>query len=285
MAEVEEEPTLEEIAAAIDQADTERVAIALALILQSAWENRVQAALVIANQAIESGATIDEAIGAMQAELGTPMRQQVEQQMQSGVRILYRIGNREVQSPDVGPRRQRTIRHMDNSSLFWVENHYERFVQERIRDVSEQNFREGLGAFRSGRNFAKSQLGRQFSKSQSYWELLANSTATRTRELAHMDGFIEQGVDPEISAVLDARTSCICRTLDGTQLPVEVLAEHKNAVLDAESPEEVKEDVSPWLPCSRIRTLEAQGPEALAEAGVVNPPYHGHCRSALIRPL
>jgi hypothetical protein len=159
-------------------------------------------------------------------------------------------------------------------------------VQRRIQSVSGEALRDGLGAFRSGRQFAESRLGQQFSKSQSYWELLSNATATRTRELAHIDGFVQAGVEEvEINAVLDSRTSCICRTLDGTRIPVEALAEFKGEMLATDDPTEIKEEVSPWLECSRVRSLKAQGPEALADAGVVAPPFHGHCRSTLSVPI
>jgi len=56
-------------------------------------------------------------------------------------------------------------------------------------------------------------------------------------------------------------------------------------MLSTDDPTEIKEEVSPWLPCKQIRTLERQGPEALADAGVVAPPFHGHCRSTLSVPI
>jgi len=283
---MEDQPTLEELAAILDRADTEEVAGALAVALQGAWAGQVATALSTADEALEGGATVQEAIGTMRRSLSTGMRRQSQPQVELSVELLYRIGQREAGTPGLGAQATPTISFEEDFTTFWVENHYDRFVQDRIRSVSEQNFRDGLGAFRSGRNFAESRLGQEFGKSQSYWELLANSTATRTRELSHIDGFAERGIEEVfIDAVLDARTSCICRTLDETRFAVEDLIEWKQEMLEASDPVQIKETVSPWLPCETIQRLEAQGPEALLRRNIVSPPFHGHCRSRLSIPV
>lgn len=285
MAEVDDETTLEEAAALLDRIDTEQVALLLAAALQQGWENQVRRAMIRASNALQGGATEEEAIGLMRAELSGPMRARAAGPVREAVRSFYRIGQREVGLQGIGPTGTRTVGFMDDFTLFWIENHYERHVQERIRRVGAQNFRQGVGAFRSGQNFAESALGQQFSKSQSYWELLSNSVATRTREFSHIDGFVERGVEEvEVDAVLDVRTSCICRALNGTSFPVEDLQSHKEEMMNADTPEQVK-DRSPWLSCERVRSLKAAGTDALIDAGVVSPPFHGHCRSSLIRPI
>jgi len=282
--EVDEEPTLEELAAMLERADTEQVAVALAAALQVGWEQQVERALALAVE--QQVRTLQAFTAILQDQLRSQMRRAVARDVRVAVESLYAIGQREVGSPGLTPAGRRTITFMDDYTTFWVENHYDRFVQRRIQSVSRDALQEGLSAFRAGRQFADSPLGRQFSKSQSYWELLANATATRTRELAHIDGFVQAGVEEvEINAVLDSRTSCICRTLDGTRIPVEALAEFKEEMLSTDDPTEIKEEVSPWLECSRIQALKRQGPEALADAGVVAPPFHGHCRSTLSVPL
>jgi len=283
--ETEDEPTLEELLAILDRAETEQVAAALASALMLGWSRQVQQAMQVASQALQGGAKPQEVIGIMQVRLSGPLRNRVSGDVQQGVRALYQIGQREVGASGVSEIGERTISSSTRNTLYWVENHHDRFVQERIRSLSNESVRDGLGTFRSGRRFASSKLGQQFQKSRSYWELLSNATATRTRELSHIYGFVSHGVvEVVIDATIDARTSCICRTLDRTRLPVEALAEWKEEMLEAGDPDDIK-SISPWLSCERIRTLEAQGAQALIDEGVVSPPFHGHCRSRLSRPI
>lgn len=283
MAETDDDPTLEELAAALDRAEVEEVALALAAALQVAWEQQVEAALTVAVQ--QDVRTVSALLQVMSQQLSAPLRSAARPRIRTAVESIYVIGRNETGAGPVGAPGQRSVQFMDDYGTFWVENHFDRFTRRRIQSVSDDAVQDGLGAFRSGQRFANSRLGGAFSKSQSYWELLSNATATRTRELAHIDGYASQGIEEVfIDAVLDARTSCICRTLNGTRLPVEGLVGHKQDLMDTGSPEEVKE-VSPWLKCSRIRTLEAQGPQALLDAGIASPPYHGHCRSRLSVPL
>jgi len=165
--EVDEEPTLEELAAMLERADTEQVAVALATALQVGWERQVEAALAIAVE--EQVRTLEAFTAILEDQLRGQMRRAVSQDVRVAVESLYGIGQREVGVSGLTSAGQRTITFMDDYTTFWVENHYNRFVQQRIQSVSQGALQEGLGAFRAGRQFADSPLGQQFSKSQSYW--------------------------------------------------------------------------------------------------------------------
>jgi len=284
--EVDEDATLEELAAALERADVEEIAEALEEALKEGWTVAIALALEAAENAFQNGATPQETIGVMRSEVTRVFPRRVTPQLNEAVEMTYRIGQREVNAGGISQAGRESINMMNNTSAFWVDNHWERHVQDRIRGVGGDVIEEGLGAFRGGRRFAESSLGQEFGKSQSYWELMSNSVTTRTRELSHIDGFVQRGVEEvEINAVLDSRTSCVCRTLDGTRFDTETLASFKEEMMDADSPEDITNNVSPWLPCSRVQSLKSQGPEALADAGVVSPPFHGHCRSTLTVPL
>lgn len=286
MAEVDDQLTLEELSAILDRAGAEQIAQALAIAITLAWTGQVQAALQAANQAFQAGATIEQVIEVFGTQLSRRLATRVAQDVQRSVEMLYQLGRSEVGAAGITATGRGTIQFMEDSTLFWIENHFDRHVQERIQNLGREVFEEGLGAVRAGQRFAQSELGRQFAKSRSYWELLANAVTTRTRELAHIDAFDDLGFDEVmIDAVIDVRTSCICRTLDGTRIPVSALVRFKEKMMNAESPLEIKNEISPWLSCERVRTLKSQGPEALARAGVVSPPFHGHCRSRLSAPV
>ena len=282
---MEDEPTEEELAALLDQLGAEEVAAFIAAALQSAWQRQVQVALQRATEAREAGSTTDEVVGIFRTALARELADEAAADVRTGVRTAYQRG---LQDPVVQPlttANQPSVSFMQDYSLFWVESHYDRTVQDRIRRIGGEAIDEGLSRFRAGRRFADSTLGQQFSKSQSYWELLSNAVTTRTRELAHVDQFVESGIEEVmIDAVIDARTSCICQTLDQTRLPVSALAGYKEELLNLESPTEIK-NASPWLSCDEIQRLKTNGPEALVERGIISPPFHGHCRSRLSVPI
>lgn len=286
MAEVDDELTLEELSAILDRADAEQIAQALAIALTLAWTRQVQAALQAANEVFQAGATIETVIQVFGTQLSRRLATQVAQDVQDSIEVLYQIGRSEAGAAGVTATGRGTIQFMEESTLFWIENHFDRHVQSRIQGLGREVFEEGLGRFRAGQRFAESELGRQFAKSNSYWELLANAVTTRTRELAHIDAFDDLGFDEAvIDAIIDIRTSCVCRTLDRTRIPVPALVRFKEKMMGAETPLEVKNDISPWLPCERVRALKSQGTDALVRAGVISPPFHGHCRSRLSAPI
>ena len=77
-------------------------------------------------------------------------------------------------------------------------------------------------------------------------------------------------------AVLDDRTSEICKSLDGKEWSIYQAAEIIEAVATS-PPEEVKE-ISPWL---RAEEYEGLTDTELADMGVIVPPRHANCRSTL----
>lgn len=280
---------LRAIAAGREQARTEEVAALLERLLRQEWDRSTTTALeeIAATLEQQGGQMardeVDELIGQMRPFLQSQLRSAVQTGVATAVETSYSIGQEAVSveaaaSLNVTDRRVQNF--LSDNATFWVGNHYDQQVQERIRDAADEVFEnEGgvLGRRKAARKF-RDAFGQQFQKSESYWRMLSNDVTTKSREFGRVEGFVKAGIEEYmIDAILDRRTSDICRTLDGKVFDVEQAVEHRDAVVSADEPEAIKEQ-SPWLEAEVIEPLSN---EELAERGVLTPPFHGNCRTSL----
>jgi SPP1 gp7 family putative phage head morphogenesis protein len=155
-------------------------------------------------------------------------------------------------------------------------------------------------------------------RAQSYWKLVALNAANRARSYGHLRSMSDAGVSQYIfSAVMDERTSVVCRALDGTTFPVSgSLNRFSDLAIDSEGDYTAAEKVMPFVkeraldgggvemfvePPGMGRTVIATAsdrglgradyrpevrdklpPAALQAAGVSVPPLHQACRSSII---
>jgi len=77
----------------------------------------------------------------------------------------------------------------------------------------------------------------------------------------------------KVKAILDKRTSAICRALNGRIIEVAELSRQKEAILSAQSKEELKQ-AQPWLKASQVA--------GDLPSGYGLPPYHYRCRTTTV---
>ena len=116
-------------------------------------------------------------------------------------------------------------------------------------------------------------------KSVPYWRVVANAAASRgfhygylkTMEILQIPGY-------RLQAVLDLKTSDICRTLNGKTFWVNDAVDVLERAYTSDDPEAVKQ-ASPWKPYKEIKELSRDELKAL---GVMVPPFHGSCRTSIV---
>lgn len=154
-----------------------------------------------------------------------------------------------------------------------------------------------------------------------YWRLVALNSANRARSYGHLSTMSRGGIVNYIfSAVVDKRTSNICRSLDGTVFPVSTgMAKFSDLELQSPLDFEAAEKIMPFVRDTRLpngeiemsiappgggRTVlgimsrsgvgradfkppvrELASPSQLAGAGVAVPPIHQACRSTIIADI
>ncbi len=180
------------------------------------------------------------------------------------------------------------------------------------KQIVNRGIRDGIGYREIGKELREQLPGMWGKYGANYSNVVANAGVQRSRAFAQVTAYQEAGIEfAELIAILDQRTTDICRYLDGQVIRVNSVAEILNQTLEIENPEEIK-NVSPWV--STKKNAEGQ-PQLVTRNGVVladilrsgvgnlddngqyrarimgeqlgvdasigPPPYHGYCRTTM----
>lgn len=174
---------------------------------------------------------------------------------------------------------------LTQNTTYWIGEHYGAEVGPRIAEsVRTTIIEQGLGRREAGnalKEIFESEVG---PRSDAYWQGTAASAATRSRNMGHVESFVEGGfAEVEFVAVMDERTSDICRTMNGKVFRVEWVVQQRDALLAAATPEEARA-VAPWPKTDKdsMDLLRSLTPAQLAASGILSPPVHFNCRSVLV---
>lgn len=174
---------------------------------------------------------------------------------------------------------------LTHNQTYWIGEHYGAEVGPRIAETVQQTIIEaGLGRQEAGNALKEIFDGEFGPKSDAYWQGTAASAATRSRNMGHVESFVEGGfAEVEFVAVMDERTSDICRTMNGKVFRVEWVVQQRDALLAATTPEEARA-VAPWPKTDKdsMELLRSLTPAQLAASGILTPPVHFNCRSVLV---
>ncbi len=113
-------------------------------------------------------------------------------------------------------------------------------------------------------------------------DLTANLVTSRLVNYGSLDGMVDEGIRTyQLKATLDARTSHICRTLDGRTFTVREGFRRVEAALRTEDGATLRE-VHPWIPNNMAETLPKLSRREMTEQGWLVPPFHPRCRTIVI---
>lgn len=276
--------------AAIDQLELDMVAV-LERVYQEQFgrpaEDLLSAALELMPEVVpgdRSAALVDQLITLGEGvDLTLDDRRALEDKTEQGYR-LERQGVARQLAVDVtwGLKDQEAVDWLGKETPFWIGRHYDLKTSEWIRSAArEVGLEAGLGVDATADMF-QDLLGRHYQRSRAYWELLATNAITRARNFGGVESFVQGRIlEVEVVAVMDGRTSEICRELNGTVYQVQMAVQQRDQVLGVD-PDGLRQ-VAPWPSLSQVQELVDQPDPAaaLSRAGIVIPPYHGNCRTFL----
>ena len=212
---------------------------------------------------------------------------------------------------------RRIVQHLSTSQANYIRDEYGRRNEafgERARQIVSDGLEAGLGREDLARDLEAAARDVITGRGSFYWETVAGSFVSRGRSFAQLSSYAEAGIDRYlIEAVLDERTTEICRFLDGKTFTVATGLQTFEQV-EAE-PDRISE-VAPWVreaidpdtgrkvlfvergdsrvplaevTRSAVGTRDDRGDfsRALSERdleslGISFPPYHGLCRSSTV---
>lgn len=190
------------------------------------------------------------------------------------------------------------IQHLNGHNTFWVGNHYSANVSASIAET----VRDTMVAAGTSRTVAaaalRTVLKRQFGivnvpngftgSSKSYFEGLAANSSTVARVTGQVRTFDELDVlELEVVNPMDKRTSQQCQHMNGKVFTVQQAKAQVDAELAASDPNDVKA-IHPWVGMPAMKTVSPKAgfqgkadAEALANSGIILPPYHFRCRTTV----
>ena len=170
----------------------------------------------------------------------------------------------------------RAIEVLTKHNCFWLGEHYGKHIGPKISEMTQQAFENGLG-----RNEFANELREAFGGEvggYKYWDVASSAALVRARSFGTIAGMEEAGIaEYEILAMGDERMCPICDNMNGRVFSVSLAREKINEVLEIEDPEKFKEAM-PW----QTTSAKDVSNEALQNAGMSLPPFHGRCRCSLV---
>lgn len=200
---------------------------------------------------------------------------------------------------------KRAMAWMKQDPVLWVKEHYADALTDRVRKVSARAIEQGIGRKELGERL-EALLGPEV-EGYRYWDVVASSNLTRSREWANVESMNEQGVERmRWVTASDERVCPTCGALDGTIFSVKQAVDKQRAIVEKEpTPAEYKL-LSPWVSTKKGEDgptfwIAGEGDEdvdvtdqfdaltpgaaddgsALQDLGIGEPPGHAACRCGL----
>jgi len=132
-------------------------------------------------------------------------------------------------------------------------------LSEKARSIVSDGIAQGLGRGDISQNLREAFQTTTIKRNAFYWDVVASAFVNRARTFSEMSSFTEAGITHYvITAVMDERTSDVCRFMDGKRFSVSTAVEQFQRVEQLRDPEQMKL-LQPWL---QIRQ-DSQGNRAL----------------------
>ena len=165
---------------------------------------------------------------------------------------------------------------MIRSSKYYTNNYFNRFVMPDLHRSISNFLEHGLDPD----TVYKSIQARLYSrlKSVPYWRMVANVAASRSYHYGLTKAGAASGhTSYRLIVIHDDVTSTICKSLSNK---VFWLADANNLMERVAAAEDV-EEVKTLMPWARAKDIEGFTNDNLVDAGIMMPPFHGHCRTTI----
>lgn len=170
---------------------------------------------------------------------------------------------------------------LKNGNLYWVGNSWNAHTQKLLAKALDDYFREGMTREGLTQRFAED-FASVTGRGSVYWEMLADHTATKTREIGRVSGYERAGIKRvQVRAHMDENTTEICRAMHGRIIEVGKMRSQANAYLRAVARRNSASAKEAWDLNADPATIEALGDGELP-SNVASPPYHFRCRTITV---
>jgi len=197
---------------------------------------------------------------------------------------------------------------MAKDQMWWIGDFYDSSLSNVLnKRVSQVMLEQGLGRADAAKELQKTlhkdiMAGRLPAKvgvpppgwnstPQAYFEGLTGNMASRASGWSALESMVDAAVERyRIAAVLDSRTSDVCRTMNGKVFTTAQGTSLRDRIMAAKSPDDIKK-IAGWQRADEItskygvkrgKALTPKQASTMASAGLALPPYHFRCRSTVL---
>ncbi len=263
----------------------------MVLKLLEEWSNGTSIALSEALEILTGTYAISEdaareVLAILDSRLGAGFATAVVGDIEDLISKSYSLGKSDILTPkqiafNLHIADQSAIAWLQEFDMFWIGNYYKRNVSDLIAGIVEDGLQLGLGRADVGKelkDFFDAYPGLS-AKPDVYWRGVAANGMNRSRNFGMVQGWQDVGVQYlKFHAVMDERTSAVCREMNGRIFPVSVAADQRDRLLAVSNPEDVKQ-IMPWPKVEEIQGLTT---EQINAKNIAMPPLHFHCRSTVV---
>jgi SPP1 gp7 family putative phage head morphogenesis protein len=231
---------------------------------------------------------VDLYIEYVEKEMGEKLPAELRPVVEKHVRSTYKLGRAKtlgVERPKFKLRDERAIKWLGNNDSFYVGKLFPKHQPRIVEIIRETMLMKGLDA-RTAAKELQASLGGLLSTHFSDYENIFRTSSNRIWNWSRIYALQETGVTIyTIVAVMDERTSDICRAMHGREFRVEKAVRRLESIV--EQGEHDLDKISPWPTMDGIQKLIAgkdfaEANAALQDEGFDLPPYHGRCRTTYI---
>ena len=173
-----------------------------------------------------------------------------------------------------------------DQTLIWVRDSYENMISAELHTALNDYFKQGLTRLDLADRLEELLIAKKRPKMLGYFDLLADHVGTRVAEMGHVAGYEEAGIEyVEVVAVLDDKTSAICRHMHGRVLETKTLSNQRDLLLDAAKSGDFNaaKSAQPMLSGNKAKEiLSLDKTSDITGKGIALPPYHFRCRTTTV---
>lgn len=178
----------------------------------------------------------------------------------------------------------KSVNVLQKNTTFWVGEHFGDHVQGPIEEVLRGFFEGGQDRAIVADNLKTAFQG-VFERSNAYWDLLADHTCTKVREIGRVSGYEQAGIEyVQFRAHLDERTTAICRSMHGRIIAVQDTRRQVDNYLAACATKDKTKikNAWPWVSDRQAGKLAGKKTSEIVKGNVSLPPLHARCRSITV---
>ena len=168
----------------------------------------------------------------------------------------------------------RAINAMRNN-FYWVGNEFNKGFSDRLKDIIESAFRGEVARSELAQRL-KDEFASELKQSVRYFEGVSDHIISQNQNISTVNQARKYGVKYyKVVAVMDSRTSAICRSMNGRLIPAEHIERQCDNIMNAK-------DMASKKAAATWAKAPYNGRSDKMDSNFGMPPYHFRCRTEIV---